>query len=132
MEDLKKWFPDCFDDIGCFKGEEQLHLKPDATPFIDPPRRCPIHLCGKIKAELQKIIEKGIICPVTNHTDWCSSITYSIKKGGSLRVCLDPQKLNPALKRCPHKIPTVEEITPAFTKAKYFTKLDVKAGYWSV
>ena len=37
MEDFKKWFPDCFDDIGCFKGEEQLHLKPDATPFIDPP-----------------------------------------------------------------------------------------------
>ena len=38
MENLKKWFLDCFDDIGCFKGEEQLHLKPDATPFIDPPR----------------------------------------------------------------------------------------------
>ena len=70
--------------------------------------------------------------PVTNHTDWCSSITYAIKKDGSLRVCLDPQKLNQALKRCPHKNTTVEEITPAFTKAKCFTKLDAKASYWSV
>ena len=132
MKDLKKWFPDCFDDVGCFKGEEQLYLKPDATPFIDPPRRCPIHLHDKIKAELQKMIEKCIICPVTNHTDWCSSITYAIKKDGSLHACLDPHKLNQALKRCPHKIPMVEEITPAFMKAKYFTKLDAKAGYWSV
>ena len=78
------------------------------------------------------MIEKVIIHPVTNHTDWCSSITYAIKKDGSLHVCLDPQKLNQALKRCPHKIPTVEKITPAFMKAKYFTKLDAKAGHWSV
>ena len=55
-----------------------------------------------------------------------------MKSDGSLCVCLDSQKLNKALKRSPHKIPTVEEITPAFSKAKYFTKLDAKAGYWNV
>lgn len=132
VEDLKHWFPDCFDGIGCFEGEETLHIKSDATPFIDPPRRCPIHLRDKIKDELQRMQDMGIIRPVTNHTDWCSSLTYAIKKDGSLRVCLDRQKLNKALKRCSHKIPTVEEITPSFAKAKYFTKLDAKAGYWSV
>ncbi len=132
VDDLKHWFPDCFDGIGCFVGEEQLHIKPDATPFIDPPRRCPIHLRDKIEGELQRMEDMGIIRPVTTHTDWCSSLTYAAKKDGSLRICLDPQKLNQALKRCPHKIPTVEEITPAFTKAKYFTKLDAKAGYWSI
>ena len=76
--------------------------------------------------------QKGIICKVNTHTDWCSSLTYAIKQDGSLRVCLDPQKLNKSLKRCPHKIPTIEEITPAFSKAKFFTKLDTKARYWSV
>ena len=106
MEELKKWFPDCFDGMGCFKGNEQLHLKSDATPFIDQPCRCPIHLHDKIKAKLQNMIEKGIIRPVTNHTDWCSSLTYAIKKDGSLCVCLEPQKLNQAFKRCPYKIPT--------------------------
>ena len=75
---------------------------------------------------------QGIIRKVTGHSDWCSSMTYVTKKDGSLRMCLDPQKLNQALKRCPHKIPTVEEITPAFAGAKYFTKLDAKAGYWSI
>ena len=54
------------------------------------------------------------------------------KRDDSLRICLDPQKLNLALKRCPHKIPTVEEINHELSKAKYFSKLDAKAGYWSV
>ena len=37
-----------------------------------------------------------------------------MKKGGSLRICIDPQKLNESLKRCPHKIPTVDELNPLF------------------
>ena len=69
---------------------------------------------------------------VEEHTDWCSSLAYSTKKDGSLRICLDPQKLNASLKRCPYKIPTVEELNPAFANAKIFSKLDAKAGYWSV
>ena len=74
----------------------------------------------------------GIIQRVTKATHWCSSLTYALTKDGSLRVCLDPQCLNQALQKRPHQIPTVEEWTPAFSKAKYFAKLDAKAGYWSV
>lgn len=36
------------------------------------------------------------------------------------------------LQRCPHKIPTQEELNPASSKAKFFSKLDAKSGYWSV
>ena len=75
---------------------------------------------------------QGVISKVTEHTDWCSSLAYSTKKDGSLRICIDPQKLNSSLKRCPHKIPTVEEINPKFANAKVFSKLDAKAGYWSI
>ena len=73
-----------------------------------------------------------IICRVQEHTDWCSSLVYSTKKDGSICVCLDPRHLNNAIKRCPHKIPTLEEINPKFAGATIFSKLDAKAGYWSV
>jgi hypothetical protein len=132
IDDLKWWYPDCFDKIGKFKEPEDLLLKSNAEPFIDPPRRCPISLKPKIKEELNKMENQGIIHKVTNHSDWCSSITYATKRNGSIRICLDPKKLNQALKRCPHKIPTVEEINPTFAEAKFFSKLDAKAGYWSV
>lgn len=78
------------------------------------------------------MVEQGVIRKVEEHTDWCSSLTYSTKKDGSLRICLDPQKLNASLRRCPHKILTVEELNPEFAKAKIFSKLDAKAGYWSI
>ena len=74
---------------------------------------------------------KNIIAEVEGNTEWCSSLAYTVKKDQSLRICLDPQKLNKALKRFPHKILTIVEITPSFTKAKVFTKLDAKAGYWA-
>ena len=76
--------------------------------------------------------EQGVIRKVEEHTDWCSSLAFSTKKDGSIRICLDPQKLNRSLSRCAHKISTVEELNPVFSRAKYFSKLDAKAGYWSV
>ena len=132
IDDLKWWFPDCFDRIGCLDGDAELYTKPGSNPHIDPPRRCPDALKPKVKEELDRMVSQNIIRKVTHHTDWCSSLTYVTKKDDSLRVCLDPKKLNKSLKRCPHQIPTVEEINPAFAKAKFFTKLDAKAGYWSV
>ena len=36
------------------------------------------------------------------------------------------------LKRCPHKIPTIEELNPEFAEARVFSKMDAKAGYWSI
>ena len=75
---------------------------------------------------------QGVIEKVEEHSDRCRSLVTSIKKDGSVRVCLDPKKLNEALRRCPHKISTLEEISHQFQGAKYFSKLDAKAGYWSV
>ena len=76
--------------------------------------------------------DNGVIRPVTQHTDWCSSLAFSTKKDGSLRICIDPKKLNQSLKRCPHKIPTLEELNTEFADALVFSKLNAKAGYWSV
>ena len=69
---------------------------------------------------------------MTEPTDWVSSLAYSHKKDGSLRICLDPRHLNTALRRPYHARPTIEEITHHFTGAKIFSKLDAKAGYWSI
>ena len=78
------------------------------------------------------MVKKGVIREVNEHTDWCSNVCFVTKKDGSLRVCLDPKQLNENLKRCPHKIPTTEEMNPLFSGTKYFSKLDAKSGYWSV
>ena len=132
VDDVMKHFPTQFDSIGDFKTKAKLILKPDAEPYCDPPRKCSIHLKQNIREELEKMKKCGVIRPVTEHTDWCSSLTYVKKSDGSLIICIDPYRLNQALKRCPTKVPTLEELNPTFAQAKFFSKLDAKAGYWSV
>ena len=130
MDDLKERYPNQFDRIGNLPGKVALHLKEGATPFIDPPRKYSIHLKPKLKVELDTMEEQGVITRVTEHSDWCSSLATSIKRNGSLRICLDPKKLNTSLKRCPHKMQTIEKISYKFNQAQYFSKLDAKSGYW--
>ena len=132
ISDEKLCFPECFDTIGEFKREAKLHITPDSTPYIDAPRRTSVHILPKVKTQLNMMVSDGIIRKEDHHTDWCSSATYVRKKDGTINICFDPQKLNLALKRCPYKIPTVEEINPELSKAKFFSKLDAKAGYWSI
>ena len=73
----------------------------------------------------------GIIRKIEHHTDWCSSITTSVKKDDSQRVCLDPKRHNDHLKRCSHTIQTLE-LNPEFAEARVFSKMDVKEGYRSI
>lgn len=131
VEDLKKIYPDQFDTIGNFEGSVRLHLKDNAEPYVAAPRRCSVHMRDKVREALDDMEKKGIIRKINEHTDWCSNVCFVTKKDGSLRVCLDPKRLNDNLKRCPHKIPTVEELNPMFTGATHFSKLDAKAGYWA-
>lgn len=59
--ELKAAYPDQFDKIGNFSGTVKLFLKEDAEPFIDPPRKCSIHIKDKLKAELDKMVGQGVI-----------------------------------------------------------------------
>ena len=107
-------------------------VRPEAQPVIHAPRKCPIHLKDELKAEMDKMVKDKIIRKVDQPTEWVSSLTYSRKSSGQLRICLDPKDLNKAIKRCHHRTPTLEEITHELSGAKHFSKLDAKNGYWSV
>ena len=81
---------------------------------------------------MDKMVKDKIIRKVDQPTEWVSSLTYSRKSSGQLRICLDPKDLNKAIKRCHHRTPTLEEITHELSGAKHFSKLNAKNGYWSV
>ena len=124
IHDLKRAYPQQFDTVGNFAGEAKHLLKDDAEAFIDASRRCSIHMKDKLKQELHNMVSQGVIRKVDEHTDWCSSLVYNAKKDGPIRECIDPQRLNAALRRCPHNIPTLEEINRELANAKLFSKLD--------
>lgn len=129
---MRSAYPDRFTGLGKFTCEHKLVLKDNVQPKINPPRRAPIQLRTKIREELDRMKELDVIRPVSEPTEWVSSITYVKKQDGSLRICLDPKFLNEALRRGQHHIPTVEELTHQFAGSTVFSKLDAKSGYWSV
>ena len=98
VDTLKTMFPKQCDKIGNFEGEVTLILKEDAEPFIAAPRKCSVHMRDRIRKELEYMEEKGIIRKVDEHSDWCSNVCFVTKRDGSLRVCLDPKRLNENLK----------------------------------
>ena len=100
--------------------------------MIHAPRKCPIQIKDELQCALDKMTQDNVIRKVTEPTDWVSSLAFSRKKDGALRICLDPKDLNRAIKRCHHKTPTLEEITHKFTGATHFSTLDAKNEYWSV
>ena len=53
-------------------------------------------------------------------------------RDGSIRVCLEPCQLSKALIRPRHQAPTLDDLNHKFANAKFFSKLDGKAGYWSI
>ena len=124
-------YPDLFDKIGSMPGAVRLSVNKNIHPHIDAPRKTPIALKDYIKQELDNMF-KNKIRKVTEPTNWVSSLTFSHKNDGSLRICLDPRHLNTALRRPLYATPTIEKITHHSIGANIFSKLDTKAGYWSI
>ena len=127
-------FVECFDGIGELKGTYHITLDPEVEPVINSPRRLPIALKDEIKAELASMEHQGVIEKVEedHRTDWLNSIVYQRKSNGKLRICLDPCDLNTAIKREYHVTPTLEDIIPKMSGAKYFSTVDAKCGYFNV
>lgn len=61
-----------------------------------------------------------------------SQMVIVSKKDGSLRICLNPQSLNKAIKREHFMFPTIDEIAAKLVGTKYFCKLDAQSGYWMI
>ena len=64
FQDIQSMYPDRFQGIGKFPIKHRLILEENATPVIHPPRRAPIQLREKIKAELDHMMSLEVIRPV--------------------------------------------------------------------
>ena len=86
----------------------------------------------KLLYELDGVVDLKVIIPVTEPTEWCSQISVPTKKGGKLRICIDPRHLNEVLQRENYQLPTIDDLLPELVgpNAKVFSKVDLSNGYW--
>ena len=130
--DLVEEYQDIFTGEGLLNGELHLVFDQNATPVKLPVRKMPLSVKLKVKAEIQRLANMGIIKPVDTPTDWISSMVVVLKGNDKVRLCIDPKPLNRALNRNHFPTPTIEDVLPEQCKARIFTVADAKNGSWQI
>ncbi|XP_043240720.1 uncharacterized protein K02A2.6-like [Amphibalanus amphitrite] len=120
-------------------GEMKIELIEDAVPFaISAARNIPFCWREEVKKQLDDLQEKGIIEPVYHPTEWCHPLVPVPKRSadGSVSGCrltVDFTKLNKFVKRPTHPVRgTHDAVASIEIGARFFTKIDSKAGYHQV
>ena len=74
--------------------------------------------------------QRGIVQP--SSSPWASPVVLVPKKDGKLRFCVDYRRLNAATKKDVYPLPRIEDILDTLGQTRYFTTLDLTAGYWQI
>ena len=106
----------------------------ELEPGHEPPHKSPYRLSPleleELKKQLQDLIEHEFIQPSTS--PYGAPILFVKKKDGSLRMCVDYRMLNKITIKNKHPLPRIDELLDQLTGARYFTKLDLRSGYYQV
>ena len=110
--------------------DHAIELKPGSEPH-----RCKIYpLSPNEQAELDAFLDEnlksGRIKP--SKSPMASPVFFVKKKDGSLRLVQDYRKLNDMTIKNSYPLPLISDLVNKLSKAKYFTKLDVRWGYNNV
>ncbi|CAC5412463.1 unnamed protein product [Mytilus coruscus] len=130
-EIVMKEYADIFEGTGKLEGKYHLELDNTANPVVHPPRKVPVAIKEKLHSELERLTKLEIIKPVSTPTPWVSSLV-TVVKPDKLRICIDPKHLNQQLKRSHYPLPTIDDLLPELSRAKVFSVVDAKNGFWHV
>ena len=72
-------------------------------------------------------LEKGFIEP--SQSPFAAPILFVRKSDGSLRLCIDFRALNALTRKDRHPLPLIDETLARISRAKIFTKLDIRQAF---
>ncbi|KAL0545180.1 hypothetical protein IC582_020327 [Cucumis melo] len=101
---------------------------------VEPPAKNAYHMAPPKLAELRKqldeLLNAGFIRPAK--APYGASVLFQKKKDGSLRLCIDYRALNKLTVRNKYPLPIITDLFNRLHGAKYFSKLDLRSGYYQV
>ena len=79
ITDLLEEYKDVFGGLGDLPGEYHIVTDDTVPPVVHPFRRVPVALRDQIKEKLDEMVAGGILAPVTEPTEWVSSMLVIVK-----------------------------------------------------
>lgn len=134
QQDFVNNHPKLFTGLGLVKDcEYNIQIDETVRPYaVSAPRRIPLPLMNKVKKELSRLHDADVIHKVEKPTDWCAPVVVVPKSNGDVRLCVDLTKLNNAVKRERHQMPSVDYTLGQMAGAKYFSKIDANSGFHQI
>jgi len=86
----------------------KIHLQLGAKPVRQIPYRLNPKYKQKVRIELDRMLEVGIIEPI-EESEWISPMVVQDKKSGEIIICVYLRKLNDACLHDPFSIPSTDE-----------------------
>uniref|UniRef100_A0A1L8DIS4 RNA-directed DNA polymerase n=3 Tax=Nyssomyia neivai TaxID=330878 RepID=A0A1L8DIS4_9DIPT len=109
-----------------------IPIDDSVTPVHQHPRRPPVALMKKIEDRLEQLLRLDIIEEVKGYSPWLSPIVIAPKGLDDIRLCVDMRRANEAILRQHYIMPTFEDFLPHLTKAKFFSRIDIKDAFHQV
>ena len=105
-----------------------------ATDNSSPVRSYPYRIVpgwkDDLKAEVIKLLKQGNIQP--SQSPWTSPMVPVRKSNGSIRLCIDYQKLNAATVDDPYEMPRIGDLLDEVAEARWISKLDLNQGFYQI
>ena len=110
--------------------DHKIELKPGAKPpAMGPYRMAPPEL-EELRKQLKDLLDAGFIQP--SKAPYGASVILQKKHDGSLRMFIDNQALNKVTVKNKYPILLITDLFNQLSRARYFTKLDLRSGYYQV
>ena len=105
-----------------------LPIKSDCKPVKQKLRRMRPELSSKVKEEIDKQLEAGLL-EVVDYPEWLANIVVVPKKDGRIRVCVDYRDLNKASPKDDFPLPHIDILVDNAAMHFQYSFMDGYSGY---
>nr|GEZ21705.1 reverse transcriptase domain-containing protein [Tanacetum cinerariifolium] len=127
----------------------KILLKDNYSPKVQSQRRVNPKIHDVIKKEFEKLLDTGLIYPISD-SPWVSPVHYVPKKGGMTvikndenklvptrlvtrwRVCIDYRKLNEGTRKEHFPLPFMDQMLERLARNEYYCFLNGFSGYFQI
>jgi predicted aspartyl protease len=121
-------FPKSATDLGRNRMRPHRIDTGDHQPIKEPMRRHPYAHIPIIESNVQELLAAKVIEPAAS--PWASNVLLVRKKDGTWRFCVDYRKLNDVTRKEAYPLPRIDSCLESLGGPRYFSTLDLRAGYW--
>ena len=126
-----------------------IHLEGESITSVEHQRRLNSNLRDVVKKEIMKLLDAGIIYPISDST-WVSPVHVVPKKGGVIviknekneliptrtvtghRMCIDYRKLNSATRKDNFPLSFIDQMLERLSNQPYYCFLDGYLGFFQI